>query len=117
MKIQIFINNLKMFFMKNFMRKLETVAFFAILSVSNILAQSSKGAGALTQAEAELKGYITPVTNIFYVVCAIMAIIGAFKVFSKWSSGDPDTTKVAASWGGALIFALISITAIRLFFL
>jgi hypothetical protein len=46
-----------------------------------------------------------------------MAIIGAFHVYSKWTSGDPDVTKAAAGWVGGLIFVGVAITIIESVFL
>ncbi|MBO4370768.1 MAG: DUF4134 domain-containing protein [Paludibacteraceae bacterium] len=75
------------------------------------------GVAALQRANAEIQSYVEPITSLFYVVCAIVGFIGAIKVYSKWSSGSPDTTKTAASWFGACVFAVVAVTAIRAFFL
>ena len=86
-------------------------------TLNNVAAQATKGVAALNEANNALKSYLDPVINIFYAVCAIIAIIGAVKVFSKWSGGDPDTTKFASIWFGSLVFAVIAVTAIKAFFL
>lgn len=78
---------------------------------------AGNGVSALEKANSEIKSYIEPVTSLFYVVCAIIGFIGAVKVYSKWSSGSPDTTKTAASWFGACVFAVVAVTAIRAFFI
>ena len=39
------------------------------------------------------------------------------KVYGKFSSGDPDTSKTAASWFGACIFLIVAATILRSFFL
>ena len=44
-------------------------------------------------------------------------LIGGVKVYSKFSSGDPDTSKTAASWFGACIFLIVAATILRSFFL
>ena len=38
-------------------------------------------------------------------------------VDQKFSSGDPDTSKTAASWFGACIFLIVAATILRSFFL
>ena len=38
-------------------------------------------------------------------------------VYGKFSSGDPDTSKTAASWFGACIFLIVAATILRSFFL
>lgn len=42
---------------------------------------------------------------------------GDIKVYSKFSSGDPDTGKTAGSWFGACVFLIIAATVLRSFFL
>ncbi|NCC98225.1 MAG: DUF4134 domain-containing protein [Bacteroidia bacterium] len=91
-----------------------TVLLF--INIYDILAQGN-GVAALEQANQEIQSYIEPITNLFYVVCAIVGFIGAVKVYGKWSSGSPDTTRTAASWFGACVFAIVAVTAIRAFFI
>lgn len=43
--------------------------------------------------------------------------IGAIRVYSKFSSGDPDTGKTAGSWFGACVFLIVAATVLRSFFL
>ena len=56
-------------------------------------------------------------TKLIYAIGAVVGLIGGVKVYSKWSSGDPDTTKTAASWFGACIFLIVAATILRSFFL
>ena len=42
---------------------------------------------------------------------------GSVKVYQKFSSGDPDTSKTASSWFGACIFLIVAATILRSFFL
>ena len=48
---------------------------------------------------------------------AVVGLIGGIKVYNKFSSGDPDTSKTAASWFGACIFLIVAATILRSFFL
>ena len=50
-------------------------------------------------------------------VGAVVGLIGGIKVYNKFSSGDPDTSKTAASWFGACIFLIVAATILRSFFL
>lgn len=101
--------------MKNLTQKMTVLCGMVVFGVMDIFAQQ-QGVSAINQATSGLKAYITPIVNLFYVICGIMAFVGAFKVYSKWSSGDPDTTKFAASWFGALIFAVLVATIVKAFF-
>lgn len=48
---------------------------------------------------------------------ALCGLIGAIRVYSKFSSGDPDTGKTAGSWFGACVFLIVAATVLRSFFL
>ena len=56
-------------------------------------------------------------TKLGYAVGAVVGLIGGIKVYNKFSSGDPDTSKTAASWFGACIFLIVAATILRSFFL
>ena len=61
--------------------------------------------------------YFDPLTLLIYAVGAVIGLIGGIKVYQKFSSGDPDTSKTAASWFGACIFLIVSATVLRSYFL
>jgi hypothetical protein len=95
-------------------KKIILTVYTLFLSTCLFAAGGTTGTGtALDTAATEIKGYFNTAVNIFYAVCAIMGLIGAFKVYSKWSSGDPDTTKTAAGWFGGLIFAALAVTVLK----
>lgn len=77
----------------------------------------TKGATALTNTQAQIVKYFDPLANIIYIVAAIVGLIGAIKVYSKFSSGDPDTGKTAASWFGAAIFIVVAVYALKAMFI
>ena len=56
-------------------------------------------------------------TKLIYAIGAVVGLIGGVKVYGKFSSGDPDTSKPAASWFGACIFLIVAATILRSFFL
>lgn len=41
-------------------------------------------------------------------IAAIVGIVGAIAVYSKWSNGETDVRKASASWLGGLIFIAIA---------
>ena len=51
-----------------------------------------------------------------YTIGALVGVIGAVKVYQKWSHGDHDTSKVAASWFGACVFLVIVAAVLKGFF-
>ena len=48
---------------------------------------------------------------------AVLGLVGGIKTYGKFSSGDPDTSKTAASWFFACIFLIVAATILRSFFL
>ena len=77
-------------------------------------------AAATTTAMAQgngLAGINEPGTKLIYAIGAVVGLIGGVKVYGKFSSGDPDTSKTAASWFGACIFLIVAATILRSFFL
>ena len=50
--------------------------------------------------------YFDPATKLIYAIGAVIGLIGGVRVYQKFSSGDPDTSKTAASWFGACIFLI-----------
>jgi Domain of unknown function (DUF4134) len=74
------------------------------------------GVAGITKATDLVKSYYKVGTTLMYVLGAIIGLIGAVKVYNKWSSGDQDTSKAAASWFGACIFLVIVATVLESFF-
>ena len=85
-----------------------------MLPTVKVLAQS--GQAGINQANTEVRSYFAVGTDLMYAVGAVLGLIGAVKVYQKWNSGDPDTSKVAASWFGSCIFLVVVAAVIRAFF-
>lgn len=75
------------------------------------------GVARITEATSMATSYFDPATKLIYTVEAVVGLIGGVKVYTKFSSGDPDTSKTAASWFGACIFLIVATTILRSFFL
>lgn len=41
-------------------------------------------------------------------IAAIVGVVGAIAVYSKWSNGETDVRKASASWLGGLLFIAIA---------
>lgn len=87
-----------------------------VLSSFPLLAQGN-GAAGITEATQMVTSYFDPATKLIYAIGAVVGLIGGVKVYNKFSSGDPDTSKTAASWFGACIFLIVAATILRSFFL
>jgi hypothetical protein len=75
------------------------------------------GVAGITEATGMVSSYFDPATKLIYAIGAVVGLIGGVKVYGKFSSGDPDTSKTAASWFGACIFLIVAATILRSFFL
>lgn len=85
-------------------------------TAASALAQGN-GLTGITEATSMVTSYFDPLTRLIYAVGAVVGLIGGIKVYQKFSSGDPDTSKTAASWFGACIFLIVAATVLRSFFL
>ena len=75
------------------------------------------GIAGINEATKMVTSYFDTGTKLIYAVGAVVGLIGGIKVYNKFSSGDPDTSKTAASWFGACIFLIVAATILRSFFL
>ena len=97
-------------------RKKVVLLALTMLSAIGVVAQGNGTAG-ITEATQMVTSYFDPATKLIYAIGAVVGLIGGVKVYNKFSSGDPDTSKTAASWFGACIFLIVAATVLRSFFL
>lgn len=111
-------SNIFMYHFLNVSTMKKRVVFLAalLLSVLGAFAQGNGSAG-ITEATNMVTSYFEPATKLIYAIGAVVGLIGGVKVYGKFSSGDPDTSKTAASWFGACIFLIVAATILRSFFL
>lgn len=103
------------------MKNQRTVRFFstaALLLAAHVMyGQGGNGTAGIQDATQQVTSYFEPLTNLMYAIGAVLGLVGAVKVYSKWNSGDQDTQKTAVSWFGSMIFLVIVATVVRAFFL
>lgn len=95
------------------MKKVIVLLNLLLIAVAAI---SQDGNAGINEANTKVRSYFNSGTNLMYAVGAVLGLIGAVKVYSKWNSGDPDTGKVAAAWFGSCVFLVVVATVIRSFF-
>lgn len=98
------------------MKKRSFLAAMTLLVSMGAFAQGN-GIAGISEATNMVTSYFDPGTKLIYAIGAVIGLIGGVKVYSKFSSGDPDTSKTAASWFGACIFLIVAATILRSFFL
>lgn len=92
------------------------LAFILLLVLTGAVLYAQDGNAGINEANQKVRSYFASGTNLMYAVGAVLGLIGAVKVYSKWNSGDPDTSKVAAAWFGSCVFLVVVATVIRSFF-
>lgn len=97
--------------------KKTTILSMALVLVSVGAFAQGNGMAGITEATNMVTSYFDPATRLIYAIGAVVGLIGGVKVYSKFSSGDPDTSKTAASWFGSCIFLIVAATILRSFFL
>ena len=97
-------------------QKLILSAALLIAATASAFAQGN-GIAGINEATSMVSSYFDPGTKLIYAIGAVVGLIGGVKVYGKFSSGDPDTSKTAASWFGACIFLIVAATILRSFFL
>ena len=93
------------------------MAAMLLLTVAIQMFAAGNGMAGINEATSMVTSYFDPATKLVYAIGAVVGLIGGVKVYSKFSSGDPDTNKTAASWFGACIFLIVAATILRSFFL
>lgn len=96
--------------------RLAKLALTLMMTGATAFAQGNGMAG-INEATKMVTSYFDPATKLIYAIGAVVGLIGGVKVYNKFSSGDPDTSKTAASWFGACIFLIVAATILRSFFL
>lgn len=94
-----------------------SLLLLGLLALSDGALAQGNGMAGINEATKMVTSYFDPATRLVYAVGAVVGLIGGVKVYNKFSSGDQDTSKTAASWFGACIFLIVAATILRSFFL
>ncbi|MBL4677272.1 MAG: DUF4134 domain-containing protein [Mucilaginibacter sp.] len=94
-------------------KKMQLLCSLLLLTLT---AAAQDGNAGITEATNQVKGYFDTGTNLMYAIGAVIGLVGAVKVYKKWSDGEHDTGKVASSWFGACIFLVVVSTVLKSFF-
>lgn len=86
---------------------------FGLNAYTALMAQA--GAGGITAAATEIKGYMSSITTLMYAIGGVVGIIGGIRIYIKWSNGE-EVNKDLLGWGGAFIFLMVVPTIVNAFF-
>ena len=90
-----------------------------ILSAALLIAASAtafaqgNGLAGINEATSMVTSYFALGTKLIYAIGAVVGLLGGVKVYGKFSSGDPDTSKTAACWLGACILHIMTAKNLR----
>ncbi|MCA6450127.1 MAG: DUF4134 domain-containing protein [Chitinophagaceae bacterium] len=104
---------MKNYKMKKYRKKVEMLLLWLLIAV---LSKAQDGNAGIMDANQKVRSYFQTGTQLMYAIGAIVGLIGAVKVYSKWNAGDHDTGKVAAAWFGSCVFLVVVVTVIKAFF-
>jgi Domain of unknown function (DUF4134) len=98
-------------------RKRLATLLVCLFFCSALMAQTADGNAGLSQANTLIRSYFDMGTQVVYAVAALLALVGAVRVFQLWNGGHrEDVNKVAAGWFGSVLFIVIVATVIKSFF-
>ena len=98
------------------MRGRYALAVTAVFISGSLAAKAQSGAAGISAASQQVGSYFDVGTTLMYAIGAVVGLVGAVKVYQKWSHGDHDTSKVAAAWFGACIFLVVVAAILKGFF-
>ena len=98
------------------MKKKVLFSAAVLLAASSAFAQGNGMAG-ISEATNMVTSYFDPLTKLIFAVAAILGLVGGVRVYSKFSSGDPDASKSATALFLSCVFLVIVGTVLRSFFL
>ena len=89
-----------------------------LLAGSVALVRAQDGNAAISQADSMMRQYFATGVNLMYSVSAVIALIGAIKVYRVWNAdeGHGQAYRAAAAWFGSCVFLVLVATVIRSFF-
>jgi len=101
--------------MKSITQALSTIVL-SFLIIQSASAQTADGNNGISQANSMIRSYFDTATQLMYGIGAILAIIGAVRVYQLWGSHHGEAAKAAAAWFGSCVFLVVVSTVIKSFF-
>lgn len=65
----------------------------AVVAAASAAMAQGNGQAGITEATQMVTSYFDPGTKLIYAIGAVIGLVGGVKVYQKFSSGDPDTSK------------------------
>ncbi|MES2648081.1 MAG: DUF4134 domain-containing protein [Bacteroidota bacterium] len=97
-------------------KRLKKICLGTLSTLTSIHTIAQDGIAGINEANTKVRSYFDVGCNLMYAVGAILGLIGAVRVYQKWSAGHPDTGSTAAAWFGSCVFLVVVATVLRSFF-
>lgn len=107
-------------FHKTLKRKLWITGGFLLTcweGINVLYAQSGAGTAAISEATSELKSWYDPVKRLVWVIAGLLGVVGAVKLYNKFNSSDPESSKHAVSFAGGAVALWVAEMFIRKMFI
>lgn len=86
-----------------------------IFSIASAYAQGDFGTG-IDAATTEVTSVFSKISPFIMIIGGVVGMIGAFRVYQKWNSGDQDINKELMGWGGSALFLVVAPIVIKAVF-
>lgn len=87
-----------------------------VLLLVGLYSTAQDGVAGIQEANSKVRTYFGVGCDLMYAIGAVLGLIGAVRVYQKWSNGQPDTGQVAAAWFGSCVFLVVVATVLESFF-
>ncbi|MGY3055526.1 hypothetical protein ACVWYG_003747 [Pedobacter sp. UYEF25] len=94
------------------MKKITLVIF---LTFFVLVVRSQPGIAELKQVRGELSRDFFAMSDLSYVLAALVAIIGSIHIYHKWQMGQDVSTDLPAWFFAALFIIIINIALVQVF--
>jgi hypothetical protein len=98
-------------------KKKLSMTVLLVALVCHLHAQTADGNNGINEANTLIRSYFQTGTQLLYGVSALVALVGAVRVFVLWNSGHrEEMTRCASAWFGSCIFIAVVALIIQSFF-
>ncbi len=95
---------------------LASIVFIAVPAMAGGGGGAAPGAAGIQTAADTIGRYWGSVKKLILIIGAIVGLVGAVRIYNKWTNGDQDINKEIVGWGGACLFLLLAPQIIASFF-
>lgn len=91
---------------------------FSMWGHMNVMyAQSSEGSEAFNSAATMVGGYYDPIKKLVWAIAGVLGLVGAVRLYNKYTSADPEASKNAAAFVGGAIALVVAEAFVRKVFI